>query len=223
MKCCTFFFFFSLLFIPIGSAEELRIVALGDSTTAGTPGFRSPLEIKPYGAGNPKSQFGYWVMKRNPQWEVFNRGVEGERSDQIAKRFKRDVLKKNPDFVTILAGVNDLYQGYPAEHVIRHLKALYHESLRAGIPVIACTILPYNSVSQVVQERMAYVSDWISQTSLKNEHVYFCDTATAVRNPDRPGYLISSADGLHPDVEGYRKVGETVAHCIESAIEASGR
>ena len=31
------------------------IVALGDSTTAGTPGFKSPLEAPPDGAGNVQS------------------------------------------------------------------------------------------------------------------------------------------------------------------------
>jgi len=30
-------------------AERIRIVALGDSTTAGTPGFLSPLEAPPGG------------------------------------------------------------------------------------------------------------------------------------------------------------------------------
>ena len=40
------------------------IVALGDSTTAGTPGFRSPVEAPPDGAGDVESQFAYWLMQR---------------------------------------------------------------------------------------------------------------------------------------------------------------
>ncbi len=39
------------------------IVALGDSTTAGTPGFKSPLEAPPDGRGNMESQYAYWLMK----------------------------------------------------------------------------------------------------------------------------------------------------------------
>src|SRR5687768_8723006 len=35
------------------------IVALGDSTTAGTPAFRSPVEAPPNGDGNKESQFAH--------------------------------------------------------------------------------------------------------------------------------------------------------------------
>ncbi len=41
----------------------LTIVGLGDSTTAGTPGFRSPLESPPDGAGDETSQYAYWMRK----------------------------------------------------------------------------------------------------------------------------------------------------------------
>ena len=87
------------------------IVALGDSTTAGTPGFKSPLEAPPHGAGNAESQYAYWLMETHPDWQVLNRGVDGERSDQIRARFARDVAQAAPDLVVIIAGVNDVYQG----------------------------------------------------------------------------------------------------------------
>jgi len=68
----------------------VTIAAIGDSTTAGTPGFKSPLEAPPDGAGNVESQYAYWLMMRRPDWRVLNRGVNGERSDQIRLRFARD-------------------------------------------------------------------------------------------------------------------------------------
>ena len=55
------------------------IVALGDSTTAGTPLFKSPIEAPPDGRGDERSQFAYWLMQRQPEWRVLNRGVNGER------------------------------------------------------------------------------------------------------------------------------------------------
>ena len=58
------------------------IVAFGDSTTAGTPLFESPLEAPPDGRGDERSQYAYWLMARHPDWRVLNRGVNGERSDQ---------------------------------------------------------------------------------------------------------------------------------------------
>src|SRR5438876_193409 len=64
----------------------VTIVALGDSTTAGTPGFKSPIEAPPDGRGNVESQYAYWLMKTHPDWRVLNRGVNGERTDQIHAR-----------------------------------------------------------------------------------------------------------------------------------------
>src|SRR5437870_2886142 len=72
----------------------ITIVALGDSTTAGTPGFKSPIEAPPNGSGDIESQYAYWLSSTHPNWEVMNRGVNGERSDQIRKRFGRDVLQE---------------------------------------------------------------------------------------------------------------------------------
>src|SRR5205809_2279958 len=95
------------------------IIAIGDSTTAGTPGFRSPLEAPPNGSGNVESQYAYWLTKTHPNWRVLNRGVNGERSDQIHARFERDVIAETkkgdgPFLIVIIAGVNDVYQGRPA-------------------------------------------------------------------------------------------------------------
>ena len=43
-------------------SATVKIVALGDSTTAGTPGFKSPLEAPPNGRGDETSQYAYWLM-----------------------------------------------------------------------------------------------------------------------------------------------------------------
>ena len=60
-------------------------------------------------------------MRAHPDWRVLNRGINGERSDQIRARFSRDVdderrrsTLSDPFVVVIVAGVNDIYQGRPA-------------------------------------------------------------------------------------------------------------
>ena len=69
---------------------------MGDSTTAGTPGWKSRVEAPPSGAGEEKSQYAYWLMQAHPEWMVMNHGVNGERSDQIRGRFERDVVDLAP-------------------------------------------------------------------------------------------------------------------------------
>jgi lysophospholipase L1-like esterase len=206
--------------LPVGNAsasvgKSLVIVGLGDSTTAGTPQFESPLESPPNGAGNPQSQYAYWMMKTHPEWTVINQGVNGQRSDEILARFDSSVLSHHPQIVVVLAGVNDLYQGYPPEAVIQNLKTIYARAKQAKIRVIACSIIPYNGMPAKIESRMRQVNEWIASYSADNG-LSFCDLFKAVENPSRPGTLISTPDGLHPDVAGYRKMGEAITKVIEA-------
>ncbi len=192
----------------------LTIVALGDSITAGTPAFRSPLESPPDGAGDKRSQYAYWIMKQNPTWTVINQGINGQRTDQILARFDTSVLAHRPHIVVVLAGVNDLYQGMQPEQVIKNLEKIYLRAQTAGIRVITCSILPYNGMSPTVQSRMMQVNLWIENYS-RDKGFQFCDLYHVMEDPFKPGRLRSSApDGLHPDVEGYRRMGQEIAKAI---------
>lgn len=192
---------------------RLRIVGIGDSTTAGTPAFLSPLEAQPNGRGNPESQYAYWIMHSHPEWNVLNRGINGQRSDQILPRFQKDVLQEKPDYVIILAGVNDVYQGYPQEHVKRNLRAMYKMAINAGMIAIAATILPYNVMSALEARAIKQLNLWIKNTA-KELKILFCDTNSAVVDPANPDRLRSSPDELHPDISGYRAMGEALSEVI---------
>ncbi len=208
--------------MELWAQTPITIVALGDSTTAGTPGFQSPAEVPPSGSGNEQSQYAYWITRRHPQWRVLNRGVNGERSDQILRRFKSDVVSFKPQVVIVLAGVNDLYQGHPADRVKDRLKRIYEEGLQEKIRVLACTILPYNGADPAVQARMREVNGWIREYA-RERGFGFCDTFKILEDPNHPGNLVSTSDGLHPDAEGYRKMGEAIADYLEGWPAAETR
>lgn len=197
---------------------EVVIVGLGDSTTAGTPGFASPVEAPPDGKGNPESQYGYWMVKSHPEWKFLNRGVNGERSDQILRRLE-SALKQNPDVVVVLAGVNDLYQGYPVDWIKFNLKEIYTRAYDAGIMVMACTVLPYDPATEETRKKMEELNAWILSYS-QALGIGFCDTYQAAVNPQKPGYLAGTPDHLHPDVATYRKIGEAVAEALSAWLNA---
>jgi lysophospholipase L1-like esterase len=194
---------------------KFRIIGLGDSTTAGTPGFLSPLEAPPDGRGNSQSQYAYWMMRIHPKWTVMNRGINGQRSSDILARFERDVLSESPDYVIILAGVNDLYQGAPVQSIKEHLIAMYQKAIAARIRTVAATVLPYNTASRSEANAMTDLNSWIASTA-NRLGILVCDTHRAVRDPAKPNCLLSSPDNLHPDVSGYRTMGEALAKTIEN-------
>lgn len=208
---------------PAMTPPNLRIVAMGDSTTAGTPAFKSPREAPPQGSGDETSQYAYWLMKSHPDWEVINQGINAQRSDQIAARFEDDVIAKKPAVVVIIAGVNDVYQGRPAQHVKDQLAAMYARARAAGIRVVAGTIIPFNTATADQNARMKEVNDWIRSQGRGDPGVIFVDTRAAVAAEDGPDKLASSPDNLHPDAAGYRKMADAIAPAIDRALPAARR
>lgn len=195
-----------------------RIVAMGDSTTAGTPAFASPIEAPPNGRGDETSQYAYWLMKDHPEWEVLNRGVNGERSDQILSRFERDVVDARPKVVVIIAGVNDVYQGRPVAHVTQQLQRMYDTAARAGIRVVAGSIIPYNTATPAQNARMSEINTWIRSRADTDANIDFADTRAAVAAPGNPDSLVSSPDGLHPSADGYRRMATAIAPILERIL-----
>ena len=200
--------------------SRVTIVGLGDSTTAGTPGFRSPIEAPPNGEGNPESQYAFWMMRAHPEWTVLNRGVNGETAEEIRARLPRDVLVPRPAYAIILAGVNDIYGGRQAEAVERHLAAMYADVLDAGVVPVAATVLPYNSATARASGDILSLNAWIENLT-KVLGILFCDTHAAVANPAESNRLRGTPDGLHPDVAGYRAMGEVLARTIEDHLPRS--
>lgn len=194
--------------------DRTLLLALGDSTTAGTPYFRSPIEKPPFGSGDPKGSYAYWVMLLRPEWTVLNHGVNAERTDQVLLRFEKKDIPPGTDTVIVLAGVNDLHQGRSAEDTAQGLRAIYDSALRRGCKVLACTVLPYDRATADVRERMLQLNLWIRHYA-EAEGLGFCDTYTAAVDPLRPGILKGSPDGYHPNVNTARLIGEAVAQALE--------
>jgi len=188
----------------------MKIVALGDSTTAGTPAFKSPLESPPAGSGDETSQYAFWLMKVHPEWVVLNRGINGQRSDEIHARFERDVIRNEPAATVIIAGVNDIYQGRSVEHVTGELQAMYARAAEAGIPVVAGSIIPFNTATPEQNRRMRQANEWIR----RHPKVTFVDTRAAVAASGNPDLLFESPDGLHPSAAGYRRMAEAIAPAL---------
>jgi acyl-CoA thioesterase-1 len=210
------------------AAAAILIVALGDSTTAGTPFFRSAIEVSPSGvkdaapngSGDATAPFAYQMTATHPGWTVLNRGVNGERSDQVAARFDRDVLAAHPQFVVILAGVNDVYQGLGADTVTAQLRSMYDKAKAAKIPVIACSIVPYNTATPEQNQRMHAINDWIRAEAGRDPNVTFVDTRKAAATPGNIDMLASSPDGLHPSIAGYHRMGDVIAAAIAGKIKS---
>ena len=160
-------------------------------------------------------------MRSHPEWEVLNRGVNGERSDQIRARFDRDVLDAAPRAVIVIAGVNDVYQGRPAEHVIEQLRAIYRRARQARLVLVAGTIVPYDTATADQNARMRKINAWLlGGTDLPRGSTpdAVVDTRAAVAAPNQPDRLFESPDGLHPSPAGYRRMADALRPALERLL-----
>ena len=182
---------------------------MGDSTTAGTPGFQSPGGIAARRARRRHQSYAYWLMQAHPEWLVLNKGVNGERSDQIAAiPARRD--RRTARLVVLIAGVNDVYQGRPGAHVTSSCGGCMTGPAAAGIRVIAGTIVPYNTATPEQNAKMREINGWIRRQAEADRRVAFVDTRAAVAAPGKPDMLSETPDQLHPSVAGYRAMADAI-------------
>ncbi len=196
-------------------SKSLTVVAIGDSITAGTPYFKSPIESAPNGSGNPEGQYTYWVTRLRPAWRAVNCGINGQRSSQIRARFD-DVFRFNPRYIVILAGVNDIYLGGPFQQVCANLRWMYKRALGKGVCPIAATLLPLDRASEKQSAEIRKLNTWIKRTAA-TLGIPIVDFHRALEDSSNPNRLKASPDTIHPDLPGYRQMGITLVGVIDKA------
>lgn len=106
-----------------GGAAGLKVVAIGDSLTYGYP-------YPPYYS---------WVQRVADRMGIIlvNKGVCGETTADMRRRFARDVVAARPDWVIITGGSNDAFDGVATAEVVANVQAMADAALGHGIrPVI---------------------------------------------------------------------------------------
>src|SRR3989442_13605684 len=98
---------------------------------------------------------------------------------------------------------------------------MYSDVLDARIVPVAATVLPYNMATARSSGDILTLNAWIENLT-KILGILFCDTHAAVADPGDTNRLVGSPDGLHPDIAGYRAMGESLARPIEDPIHRAG-
>ena len=87
------------------------LVFMGDSITdCGRTTSNDPGPNSGFGPGYP-NLIGSKLLGEQPElnWSIYNRGISGNRIVDLYARWKIDTLNLNPDYISILIGVNDVW------------------------------------------------------------------------------------------------------------------
>ena len=185
--------------LPIPTAEQKRIVFMGDSITE----FWSVLDPD-YFSGKP----------------YVNRGISGQTTPQMLIRFRADVIALQPTVVVILAGINDIAgnTGTSSIEMIRDNIFSMVELAKANhIKVILCSVLPAFDFpwkpNQEPIEKINALNEILKNYAAANNIVY-ADYYSAMVD-ERLGLNTEySNDGVHPNKIGY----QIMQPIIEKAI-----
>lgn len=175
------------------------VSCLGDSITEGSPHWNARTET-----GDPESRWQHWAALRRPELTFLNHGVWGELTDEIAARF--DEAVEEAEVLIVQGGINDIAQGRPVDGAASTLEHLVRRGLALGLPVAVCDVLPWNNGWPRAEQPIRALNARIRAFGVPV--LPFHDT---LEDPERPGLMKdewTDADGDHPSVAGYRRLGE---------------
>jgi lysophospholipase L1-like esterase len=190
-------------------SPEARILvsALGDSITAGNPGWDPDPERRPFEGDDPKSQYLYWAAQADPRIEFRNHGVGGEVTGEILRRF--DDAVTGADVLVVQGGINDVVHGRSLDEAAANLREMVRRGLELGLGVVLADVLPWNSGWPDADPKIHRLNRLIDAIGIE-EDVPVLPFYTTLQDPNRPGRMRWdwTPDGNHPSVSGHRRLGE---------------
>lgn len=159
---------------------------------------------------------------------VLNRGIGGDISTHMAKRFEADVLQLRPRNVVILAGTNDVARMLSAQKtddeiistVTEAIGSMMDTARAAKINVLVCSILPTNP-DTTNHEGKARILPQINlklKAACEAKGCIYVDYASHLADDKGALRKDLARDGLHPHAAGY----EIMARVLTETAQAHG-
>lgn len=165
---------------------------------------------------------------------IVNRGIGGDTTAYLRKRFFVDVVQLKPQYCIMGIGINDsidLEGDYwkrleprPYDQVIseaqKNIEDIINQAGQGDLELILTSILPINiPISLHEEARIQYVEEmncWLSKTA-KDHGKIFVDYHKAFLDPGTGRIKDGTTyDGLHPNAVGYRIMAEVLRETLKN-------
>lgn len=183
------------------------VSALGDSITAGNPGYDPDPARQPFEGDDEQSQYLYWAALHEPRMQFRNHGVGGETTAEILARF--DEAAEDADVLIVQGGINDVVQNLDLHAAAENLRTMVHKGKDRGLAVVLVNVLPWNRGWPDADPKIRELNELIAEVG-RDEDVRVLDFYATLEDPDNRGRMREdwTPDGNHPSVEGHRRLGE---------------
>lgn len=164
---------------------------------------------------------------------VVNRGISGDTTEWMLKRFDADVLQLKPKKLVILAGINNTWMldaVFPDEpktytqlqqEIVEDLSLMSKKAVQAGIEVYLCSILPVHMTHKASNDvRKQLVLDINRDLSERAKQIGVTFVNYHPHLTAKDGLSLHeqySYDGLHPNVLGYDIMANVLNEAFDQA------
>jgi lysophospholipase L1-like esterase len=170
--------------------------------------------------GDSQTQF-FEVRRYFKNRDIKNRGVSGERADQVFSRLN-EVVDGKPKKIFIEIGVNDLLQGVSVDTTFQHIERIATK-IKADSPATTIylqNILPTREDLQFFSENGVRVLPLIKLLNEKIQHlcmeknITYIDLFNSFYMDKGLNQQYDCGDGLHLNHKGYKKWTELISPYI---------
>ncbi len=201
----------TLLALPAQAQEPLRIVALGDSLTAG-------YGLAPGDGLVP--QLEAWLTARGHAVVIENAGVSGDTTAGGLSRVDW-ALGGNPQAMILTLGGNDMLRGLPPESVRTNLDAILEKAAARNLPVLLVGMrAPGNWGPEYKQQFDAIYPELAEKHGALLMPDFFAGYAAAGANSADPASYAAfmQGDGIHPNAEGVKLIITRLGPEVETLL-----
>ena len=196
--CLTLALLISVV-IP-ANAQSVTVLALGDSLTAGYG--------LPEGDGLVP-QLNAWLAAQGAQVTVINGGVSGDTSAGGLSRLDWSLSPEVAAMIVTLGG-NDLLRGLPPEETRKNIEAILQAAQSRGLPVLLVGMkAPANFGPEYQAAFDALYPELATQYGAAHIDSFFGMIDPTAKDPGAIAPFMQ-ADGIHPNLEGVKKVVEVL-------------
>lgn len=159
------------------------------------------------------------LAAHEPTARVINRGISGDRAQELVRRFDRDCLELETDVITIYIGVNDTWHGFTrgesvtAEEFERDYRYMLDQlsATRPAVPVLM--VVPF--VTDIDQEKAGFHADLDQKVAVIRDLAHefrhaVVDLEQVMERAWSVGHTPASIaeDGVHPTIAGHRLIAD---------------
>lgn len=168
----------------------------------------------------------YDVKKAFPRHSVVNKGIGGNKTQDLIERIDKDIYDYNPSKVFILIGINDLFRNIDEEDILFNIETIIDDikDNRSNAEIYVESLYPITDSlekDKEEKEKRGNINSSINKINeqlkslCKKKNIVYINVYDSLLNKEGKLKEAYTKDGLHLNSLGYLRVSSVLREYIE--------